>query len=101
MSGAAEFLKARDCLLSAGGEYQRVRKEFSWPKLDRFNWALDYFDLMAAANSGVALSIIEENDIRRAELNRPIEERNPQEFFAEDFRPPLRHNEPTEMPPGD
>jgi hypothetical protein len=56
---------------------------------------------MAAANSGVALSIVEENDIRRAELNRPIKERNPQEFFSEDFRPPLRHNEPTEMPPGD
>jgi acetyl-CoA synthetase len=61
MSGAAEFLKARDSLLAAGAEYERVCWEFCWPKLDQFNWALDYFDVMAAGNSGVALSIVDEN----------------------------------------
>jgi acetyl-CoA synthetase len=61
MSSVAEFLRARDCLLAGDTEYERVRREFSWPKLDQFNWALDYFDVMAADNSDVALWIVNDN----------------------------------------
>jgi len=73
MTGAAEFLQARDYLLAHRGDYELVCQNFSWPVLDRFNWALDYFDVMAADNSDLALWIVDENgnDIKRtfAELS--------------------------------
>ena len=61
MTSAARFLKARDYLLTHRDDYERVRQDFSWPALDKFNWALDYFDVMAANNSDVALWIVDEN----------------------------------------
>ena len=73
MTCAAEFRQARDYLLGHRGDYERVCQNFSWPVLDRFNWALDYFDVMAADNSDLALWIVDENgnDIKRtfAELS--------------------------------
>ena len=73
LTGAAEFLRARDYLLAHRSDYELVCRNFSWPALDRFNWALDYFDVMAAGNSDVALWIADENgnDIKRtfAELS--------------------------------
>jgi acetyl-CoA synthetase len=78
MSGAAEFLKARDCLLASPTEYERIRREFSWPKLDHFNWALDYFDAMAEGNSGVALSIVEENGIPTTRTFAELKDRSNQ-----------------------
>src|SRR4051794_8138052 len=61
MTTAAQFLKARDYLLTHRNHYDLVSREFSWPHMDRFNWALDYFDLMAANNSNSALFIIDED----------------------------------------
>ena len=73
LTGAAEFLRARDYLLAHRSDYELVCRNFSWPALDRFNWALDYFYVMAAGNSDVALWIADENgnDIKRtfAELS--------------------------------
>src|SRR6516162_2151878 len=73
LTGAAEFLRARDYLLAHRSDYELVCRNFSWPALDRFNWALDYFDVMAAGNSDLALWIADENgsDIKRtfAELS--------------------------------
>lgn len=68
MTSAAEFLKARDYLLAHRCDYELVCRNFSWPVLDRFNWALDYFDVMAAGNSDLALWIVDENgkDLRRS-----------------------------------
>ena len=56
-----EFLKARDYLLERRSEYELVRKEFHWPELTHFNWALDYFDTMAKGNTQPALWIVDEN----------------------------------------
>ena len=42
--GAPEFLAARDLLLRLRTDYDAAVREFRWPKLDRFNWALDHFD---------------------------------------------------------
>jgi acetyl-CoA synthetase len=56
-----DFLAARDFLLRHRTDYDTAVREFAWPVLDRFNWALDYFDGMAAANSRPALHIVEEN----------------------------------------
>jgi acetyl-CoA synthetase len=69
-----EFLNARDFLLAHRGKYDAAFREFSWPRMDKFNWALDYFDPMAVGNSNLALLIVEDDgaEIRRtfAELVR-------------------------------
>lgn len=44
---ATAFLKARDFLLSSREDYDKAYRDFRWPELDRFNWALDYFDPLA------------------------------------------------------
>jgi acetyl-CoA synthetase len=46
-SGAA-FREARDLLLRHRDDYAAAVAEFSWPHLDEFNWALDWFDVIAA-----------------------------------------------------
>jgi len=38
------FKAARDFLLAHRTDYATAYREFRWPKLDRFNWALDWFD---------------------------------------------------------
>jgi acetyl-CoA synthetase len=45
---AANFRAARDLLLRHRADYDAARTEFSWPELDEFNWALDWFDVIAA-----------------------------------------------------
>jgi acetyl-CoA synthetase len=61
MSGAAEFLKARDFLLSHRTDYDFAYQHFAWPQLQEFNWALDYFDAMAAGNTKPALWLVDES----------------------------------------
>jgi acetyl-CoA synthetase len=41
------FRAARDLLLSHRDDYEAARREFAWPELDEFNWALDWFDVIA------------------------------------------------------
>ena len=41
---AAPFIAARDLLLRLRTDYVAAVGEFRWPLMDRFNWALDYFD---------------------------------------------------------
>jgi acetyl-CoA synthetase len=59
----AEFLAARDLLLDCRGDYQRARREFRWPRLAEFNWALDYFDGVLAVERAEqeALRLIEDD----------------------------------------
>ena len=45
----ASFLEARDFLRAHRTDYDAACRGFRWPPLDQFNWALDYFDRMAAA----------------------------------------------------
>src|ERR1700753_2453132 len=47
-SDAAGFRAARDLLLRHRADYDTARAEFSWPVLGDFNWALDWFDAIAA-----------------------------------------------------
>ena len=42
------FRAARDFLLANRTNYEVAYREFQWPELDRFNWALDWFDRIAA-----------------------------------------------------
>ncbi|PIB61659.1 AMP-binding protein [Pseudomonas sp. 2822-17] len=55
------FLAARDFLLAHRTDYAIAARDFRWPQLDAFNWALDYFDVMAEGNSANALWIVEED----------------------------------------
>lgn len=48
MSGTDRFRAARDYLLVNRTNYDVAYKGFQWPKLERFNWALDWFDRIAA-----------------------------------------------------
>jgi acetyl-CoA synthetase len=57
---AEAFLKARDFLLAHRADYDTAYREFRWPLLDRFNWALDYFDRMAYGNDRPALWVVNE-----------------------------------------
>ncbi|PRX95728.1 AMP-binding protein [Allonocardiopsis opalescens] len=42
------FRTARDLLLTHREDPEGARRAFHWPVLDRFNWALDWFDVIAA-----------------------------------------------------
>jgi acetyl-CoA synthetase len=48
VSGTESFRAARDLLLAYRSDYAAARREFAWPELDEFNWALDWFDVIAA-----------------------------------------------------
>ena len=61
MRDADRFLAARDFLLQMRGRYSEAYESFRWPKLERFNWALDYFDPMARGNRSVALWIVRDD----------------------------------------
>ena len=58
---AASFLASRDFLLTHRTDYETAVREFTWPREERFNWALDYFDTIAAGNDRPALHIVEED----------------------------------------
>jgi acetyl-CoA synthetase len=44
------FRSARDFLLAHRDDYATAYAGFQWPRLDRFNWALDWFDQIAAGD---------------------------------------------------
>jgi acetyl-CoA synthetase len=44
------FKSARDFLLAHRNDYAAAYAGFEWPKLDKFNWALDWFDQIAAGD---------------------------------------------------
>lgn len=61
MSSAAKFLEARDFLQAHSTDYTKAVTQFKWPRLDEFNWALDYFDVHAKGNTTPALWVVDEN----------------------------------------
>ncbi len=62
MADIDAFLAARDLLLANRTDIDAARAAFRWPKLDRFNFALDHFDRMAAGNETSALRFIGPGD---------------------------------------
>ncbi|MFD1546841.1 AMP-binding protein [Nonomuraea guangzhouensis] len=65
----SDFRAARDLLL--GADYPTARREFRWPELTEFNWALDWFDGVLAAETpdAVALKIVGRVSYTFAELS--------------------------------
>ena len=64
MKSAAAFLAARDFLLAHREDYERAYAGFRWPRLDEFNWALDFFDVQAEGHDRTALRIVENGSDR-------------------------------------
>ena len=68
------FRAARDLLLAHRTDLDAARAAFDWPALERFNWAIDWFDAIARDNDAPALHIVEESGteakLSYAELSR-------------------------------
>ncbi|MFE3864197.1 AMP-binding protein [Streptomyces goshikiensis] len=64
-SATEQFLAARDFLLERRGDHESARAGFTWPRPERFNWALDWFDRIAEGNAADALRIVEEDGTSR------------------------------------
>jgi acetyl-CoA synthetase len=61
-SSTDAFRAARDLLLAHRTDYAAARREFRWPQLDEFNWALDWFDVIAAEHPDrAALRIVSDD----------------------------------------
>ncbi|MGW7362111.1 AMP-binding protein [Streptomyces sp. NPDC054841] len=60
-SETERFRAARDFLLQHREDYAAAYEGFNWPRFERFNWALDWFDAIAAGNDRTALHIVEED----------------------------------------
>jgi len=57
---AEAFLAARDFLLRNREDYAAACRDFRWPEVADFNWALDYFDAYAQGNDKTALWIVDD-----------------------------------------
>lgn len=66
-TGREAYRAARDILVRHREDYDAAVAAFRWPDIgDRFNWALDWFDRVAAGNSRTALRIIGEDGTDRS-----------------------------------
>ncbi|MGW4533739.1 AMP-binding protein [Nocardia sp. NPDC004340] len=56
------YRAARDGLLAVATDYDAAVRDFAWPRLSgAFNWATDWFDVIARGNDRPALWIVEED----------------------------------------
>jgi acetyl-CoA synthetase len=60
MSNSQRFIALRDQLLHAREDWAGTRRDFRWPAFDEFNWARDYFDVIAADNHATALRVVDD-----------------------------------------
>ncbi|HEY6745398.1 MAG TPA: AMP-binding protein [Mycobacteriales bacterium] len=75
MTATETFRAARDFLLEHRTDPQRAYAEFRWPELEEFNWALDWFDGVLAAERPhqIALWLVTadgETQVSFAEMSR-------------------------------
>ena len=60
------YRAARDRMLGWRGQHEEAVRDFTFPDLGkRFNWAVDWFDVIARGNDALALVIIEEDGASR------------------------------------
>ena len=60
MSTSRRFLELRDLLLRFREDWAGAQCEFRWPAFEQFNWAHDYFDVIAAGNDAPALRVVDD-----------------------------------------
>lgn len=58
---SSDFIAARNLLLEARTDRARAVRDFRWPSMPVFNWALDYFDAIARGNDRPALWVVTED----------------------------------------
>jgi acetyl-CoA synthetase len=59
---AQAFYAARECLLTHREDYDTAYRDFRWPEIAEFNWALDHFDAVATERGDArALWIVEQD----------------------------------------
>ena len=62
-AATARFRHARDFLLAHREQYETAYRDFRWPEVESFNYATDWFDVLAAEQPAVlALWIVEEGE---------------------------------------
>ncbi len=66
VAGVQEFTAARDLLLRLRSDAGAARREFAWPRLDQFNWALDHFDQLAQGNTRRGLWVLDDDGTEHA-----------------------------------
>jgi acetyl-CoA synthetase len=59
MSNSDTFIALRDQLLRTREDWALAQREFRWPAFENFNWARDYFDVIAADNESAALRMVD------------------------------------------
>jgi acetyl-CoA synthetase len=69
-TGTDAFRAARDFLLAHREDYTAAYEGFRWPALTRFNWALDWFDVIASGNDRTALWITDPEGSTGAGIGR-------------------------------
>ena len=72
----AGFQAARDFLLAHRDDRDTAYRDFRWPELDEFNWALDWFDVIARTQPGCALRIVEDDGSETARTFPELAERS-------------------------
>ena len=60
MDGGKAFIELRDRLLREGVSHEQALQSFHWPAIPHFNWAMDYFDRIAAGNERPALRVVDD-----------------------------------------
>ena len=61
-SNTDSYRAARDHLVTVIGDYDKAVETFEWPRLEgTFNWATDWFDVIAYGNQRTALWIVEQD----------------------------------------
>jgi acetyl-CoA synthetase len=59
MSNSDTFIALRDRLLRTREDWALAKREFRWPAFENFNWARDYFDVIADGNEACALRMVD------------------------------------------
>lgn len=77
-AGREAFVAARDFLLAHRTDYDTAVRDFRWPELREFNWALDYFDPMARDSDAAALWIVGDDGGERKRSFREMSLRSSQ-----------------------
>jgi acetyl-CoA synthetase len=58
MQNSERLIAARDLLLRLRDDLAAAGREFHWPRFEEFNWARDYFDVIARDNHSPALRVV-------------------------------------------
>jgi acetyl-CoA synthetase len=71
-----KFVETRDFLQRHRQDYETAYRDFRWPTVTSFNWALDYFDPMAVGNHQPALCFVTGCELKQLSFSELSERSN-------------------------